>query len=382
MAIETTLNFYPYFPGNIDGRLGPYSSSAHATGSIESIYRYTGMTVFVSSSTEAAEYWFRDGTSNSDLILKTSPSSGSFSGIYSSSFSGSGAVTIDDVGGIDASTSVDNLEGKTFSELFDEIFFPTIQPEGTDGTFSSVTDAGSTREIGEEINVTITSNFTRGTWIVPAQSNRNYLGEADIYYYTSGSTTDTSPLTNYTWPSHKVTPATNNFPTAVSYSIGDIPVNSKGVELPELQRPEGFKTDPSVSFTGIYPWFYGSSSAATLTVEEVVAAIEAIYVPTSTNTVRKVEVSTGTIIANYPNVTSMWCWFATPQTSTAKMYWYETALNNGPIGGTDATNTFKSPTLNTPVNTYINGVEYKIYMPGFKTTFTNNNGDVQLKNTP
>jgi hypothetical protein len=77
MAIETTLNFYPYFPGNIDGRLGPYSSSAHATGSIESIYRYTGMTVFVSSSTEAAEYWFRDGTSNSDLILKTSSGSSS-----------------------------------------------------------------------------------------------------------------------------------------------------------------------------------------------------------------------------------------------------------------------------------------------------------------
>ena len=71
MAIETTLNFYPYFPGNIDSRLGPYSSSAHATGSIESIYRYPGMTVFVSSSTETEEYWWRDGINNNQLILKT-----------------------------------------------------------------------------------------------------------------------------------------------------------------------------------------------------------------------------------------------------------------------------------------------------------------------
>ena len=76
MAIETTLNFYPYFPGNIDGRLGPYSSSAHATGSIESIYRYVGMTVFVSSSTETAEYWFKDGTTNNNLILKSNINEG------------------------------------------------------------------------------------------------------------------------------------------------------------------------------------------------------------------------------------------------------------------------------------------------------------------
>jgi hypothetical protein len=71
MAIETTLNFYPYFPGNIDSRLGPYSSSAHATGSIESIYRYVGMTVFISSSTETEEYWWKDGINNNQLILKT-----------------------------------------------------------------------------------------------------------------------------------------------------------------------------------------------------------------------------------------------------------------------------------------------------------------------
>jgi hypothetical protein len=71
MAIETTLNFYPYFPGNIDSRLGPYSSSAHATGSIESIYRYPGMTVFVSSSSETEEYWWKDGVNNNQLILKT-----------------------------------------------------------------------------------------------------------------------------------------------------------------------------------------------------------------------------------------------------------------------------------------------------------------------
>jgi hypothetical protein len=71
MAIETTLNFYPYFPGNIDSRLGPYSSSAHAAGSIESIYRYVGMTVFISSSTETEEYWWKDGINNNQLILKT-----------------------------------------------------------------------------------------------------------------------------------------------------------------------------------------------------------------------------------------------------------------------------------------------------------------------
>jgi hypothetical protein len=81
MGIPVTSNFDISAPGFIDSRSGPYTSSNSATSSIDINFRYKGLTIFVSSSEEIAEYWWRDGVNNDQLILKTSPSSGSFSGI-------------------------------------------------------------------------------------------------------------------------------------------------------------------------------------------------------------------------------------------------------------------------------------------------------------
>jgi hypothetical protein len=57
------------------------------------------------------------------------------------------------------------------------------------------------------------------------------------------------------------------------------------------------------SFTGVYPWFYGSSSTA-ITANQVTASIENIYNSLPTNAVRKVESSVNTVTAIYPNYTS------------------------------------------------------------------------------
>ncbi len=271
MGIPVTSNFDVSAPANVDSRLRIFSSSAEVTGSITS-YRYQGMTVFVSSSTEIAEYWFKDGVADTDLILKTSPPSGSFSGIYSSSFSGSGLTTIDDVGGIDANTSVDNLEGKNFSALFDEIFFPTVlptaQPAGTAITAISITPgsggSGTTREVGADVNITLTTTYNSGSWRAGTldSTKRSYYGLATNYYFTSGSTTeDALTADNYTFNNHIVTYLNNTFSTAVSYSAGEIPVNSKNIEVPQ-SNSAGFLTPSNSTFIGIYPWFFISVNSS------------------------------------------------------------------------------------------------------------------------
>lgn len=71
MGIPVTSNFDISAPGFIDSRSGPYTSSNAATSSIDINFRYKGLTVFVSSSTEIAEYWWRDGVNNDQLIIKT-----------------------------------------------------------------------------------------------------------------------------------------------------------------------------------------------------------------------------------------------------------------------------------------------------------------------
>jgi len=71
MAIETIDNFGIFVGKNIDSRYGPYASVAEATGSINSIFRYKGLTVLITGSGQNLEYWFNPTVANEDLVLKT-----------------------------------------------------------------------------------------------------------------------------------------------------------------------------------------------------------------------------------------------------------------------------------------------------------------------
>jgi hypothetical protein len=76
MAIGLSDNIYSSSPKPLEAKYAtltgvPYSSSAEVTSSIALSNRYQGLTVLVSSSTEVAEYWFKGGIANTDLILKT-----------------------------------------------------------------------------------------------------------------------------------------------------------------------------------------------------------------------------------------------------------------------------------------------------------------------
>jgi hypothetical protein len=314
------------------------------------------------------------------LYLSQSISSGS-SGVYDSAFP-DGTTVPYAVGGIGANTDVGDLNGKTFSQMFDELLFPTINPTDNPGSLVSTTSR-TYEEIGYTINVTVGSTFTQGTWTVVGQSNRVYYGAATAYFYSSPTISEFSDNlnTSYTFNSYEVTSGANNFPTAVSHSAGNQPVDSKGNNYLS-PIPAGKLTDTTVSFQGIYPWFYGSSSAATFSVADIVNDIQNLYQNLPSSTTKSVTLSTSTITArylNYQTSTPMWCWFAIPSTSTSKTKWYETAVSNGDIGGTGTNpfNTFSSQN----VDLYINDVSYKIYAGGYKTAYSNNSGYVELRNS-
>ena len=313
----------------------------------------------------------------SQSIISGGPSS---TGVYSSSFSGSGVTTVDDVGGINSGTSVNNLEGRTFSSLFDDIFFPTINPTPNAGNFSSTTFK-TYEEVGDTINVTVTSTFTQGTWTVIGQSNRAYYGPATTYYFNSGSTEVDypAPINSVLWSNHIVSLGSNNFPTSVSHSIGDQPVNSKGASFGS-PTPAGELLDSDVSFTGIYPWFYGSSSAATFSVADVVTEIENLYNGGATTASKSVTLSTGNITGYFYNTSGAWCWFAHPASSTAKTTMYQNNFNTNPINSAGTFNNNGTTTIT--ATGYWNNVSYRIYITNARTVFTGtpNQYTVQLQN--
>jgi hypothetical protein len=147
---------------------------------------------------------------------------------YSSSYS-TDTQTPRAVGGINSGSTAGNLNGKTFSEMFDLLLFPVLSPVGTSGSLSTSISPSAVQEIGSTINVALTSAFTSGSWVVTGQTNRNYYGAATNFYFTSGSTLiDNGASNNYTFNNHKVISGSNNFVTAVSYSMGAQPVFSNG----------------------------------------------------------------------------------------------------------------------------------------------------------
>lgn len=59
-----------------DYKLGPFSSVSEACSKIAQSFRYIGMTVIINNNNVATEYWFKNGTTDSDLVAKQSGGSG------------------------------------------------------------------------------------------------------------------------------------------------------------------------------------------------------------------------------------------------------------------------------------------------------------------
>jgi hypothetical protein len=93
MSISVITNFDVNTSANIDARLGPYSSVAHATGSIPTISRYVGMTVLLTGSGAPVEYWFNPTTASTDLVVKSGGGVTGGTANYVAVWSGSTSLT-------------------------------------------------------------------------------------------------------------------------------------------------------------------------------------------------------------------------------------------------------------------------------------------------
>lgn len=74
-------NIFLYAPKSVDDKYAiyqpggtiPYDSVASVNARINLAYRHIGLTVLIDDGSVVAEYWYKDGIDDSDLILKTPP---------------------------------------------------------------------------------------------------------------------------------------------------------------------------------------------------------------------------------------------------------------------------------------------------------------------
>lgn len=171
------------------------------------------------------------------------------------------------VGGIKANTKVSDLEGDSFSQMFDNLLFPEIQPTiqnpssgiSFKNSFSSggIYEVGATSPTVENLNGT----FNRGTCTVVGQSNKYRAGGLDnenSWFYYGGT------VTNKTFP-EKITLGTMSYYYHASYSEGDVLVTSKGNKANVSPNPltAGSVNSGALSIYGTYPYYCNGASGST-----------------------------------------------------------------------------------------------------------------------
>ena len=198
----------------------------------------------------------------------TLDSSGSASGVYNSNLDPSSIAMPTSIGGISSGTTVGDLNGNTFSKMWDDLLFPTAYPTLISPNNTFVVDAASLQEIGASINITFTSTFFRGS-ISPqytaASDKRSglpngytYTGAQIAGTYPSVSLSDTQNATGYI-----VLKGIQSWTNRVGYDAGVQPYDSKGA-LYMSPLPDGSTGIKTLSFEGVYPLFGTTSSITAL----------------------------------------------------------------------------------------------------------------------
>ena len=313
----------------------------------------------------------------------------------------------EDVGGIEAGTTVSNLTGLTFVQLFNELLFPTIQPTYTIPTIGISGVANTTVEVGSTLSLNLSATASKndagtytqlrllrdgsaintytGTGITISSITNipSQFGYDDPNNPNSGYTINPTPyLESYVVPPPTVgnTSSATVYRSDGNYDAGLPKNDNKGSAdtrtalVRSVNAPQAASNNfqsSSFTYTGIYPYFWGISST--------LPTVTTIRDEITGGTANKVLSSaSGTITIDFA-ASSDYLWFAHFSDYTSKTKWFVTELNQGAIGG--GTNLFNTPvvqSMDSP-DGYWSGIDFKVYISNYQTsTFAD---PMQLRNT-
>lgn len=158
------------------------------------------------------------------------------------------------VGGLSAGTKVSDLEGKTYSEMFDEILFPTIYPTYVAPSatikfngYASVQEVGSVAPAASDF----TTSFSRGAINLGGvkQADRAGALTSGEVFCTGGSMPTSVPLGD------------TQYKYRANYAQGAQPKDNKGNNYGS-PLPGGSVESSAVTLNGTYPWYIRGTKQA------------------------------------------------------------------------------------------------------------------------
>lgn len=178
-------------------------------------------------------------------------------------------TTIDDslampsaVGGIAKGTTAGTLKAKTFTQLFDDLLFPTIQPVGTAPSVAFSVKSAQL-EVGAELPTELADfnyTFTRGIWKL------NGVTVSGKYYSgTAGTPTIKCnyPAANSNPPASVDTDAAITYTLSVTVAKGDTTVDNKG-NAATVQPYAGGTITKTATINTYYSYYSNASANATV----------------------------------------------------------------------------------------------------------------------
>lgn len=184
---------------------------------------------------------------------------------YTSSLEDKTLETAYDIGGIKKGTKVEDLEGKTYNDLFDEILFPTVYPTFVDPSATiSLTRYTAVQEIGSTAPTirNFITTYDPGSINLNGvrQNNRGGdLDEGNSFIYVGEESTNL-PTT--------VALGNTNYYYKAAYKEGPPPKDNKGNDYSPLGP--GSVVSEAVTVNGTWPWYASTVTAGSLTKQPLV----------------------------------------------------------------------------------------------------------------
>lgn len=282
---------------------------------------------------------------------------------------------------------------KTLVQVLDTILFPDVLPTYTVPTITITSSITGTREIGESISPILTTvgtendsgifstiatfrNTTSINSVTPV--GNNITDVPPQFGYTDPNNPNRNYTVNYTDTNFVVPSGTTTWKGRGNYAAGVAKKNNKGANdvraaaVRSVNAPQAADAafeSATVSITGIYPFFWGKS-----TTPPTPASIAAAIAAGTAN--KSLTASTGTVTVTY-NAVSEYIWVAIPAVSTVKTKWYNTDLNNGPIGAGQFILAPVAQNVSSPESRW-SAVSFNVYISGYATTTS---GNIEYRNS-
>ena len=205
-------------------------------------------------------------------------------GIYDTTLDPSLAMP-EDVGGIPAGTTVNDLKGDTLISMWDNLLFPTTYPTltGPSGSFA-MNPTTTLYEVGDTATLTFTSTLNRGSINPQYNADSAFRSGPPNYYNFSGTgLIDVASSANpYIHPAIDVSIIQGNqsWSVQISYDEGVQPFDNKGNPYDSSLAAGTLSATPTRTIEGVYPLFGTTVNITTLT-KQSLASMSASPAPTS-----------------------------------------------------------------------------------------------------